>query len=425
MNSTNISNSEKMGIDSADIPLSEIDVSPHHLFESGQVLPLFERLRREDPVHLCTKSAYGPYWSITRYDDIMHVDTNPQVFSSAIENGGISIDDNLQRPPGGGYEFNGFIVKDPPLHAQYRKAVQPIVSNDSLQSLKALIQQRTSKVLDTLPFNEEFDWVKMVSIELTTMMMATLFDIPLEDRHMLAGWSDATGALEGAEGFVSHEHRVSQLMECLDYFTRLLNQRKNSPPQFDLVSMLAHDPVTRNLKPMDYLGQILLLLVGSNDTTRNSMSGSVNCINLFPDEFGKLKNNQDLIDNMVNEVIRWQTPICHQRRTAMVDTRIRDKILHKGDKVVMWYYSGNRDEDVFPNGNAISLDRAHSNRHLAFGFGIHRCMGLRVAELQLSILWRQILDRFDNIELVRQPKRLRSNQRNGYTEMMVRIKPKS
>jgi len=409
--------------DVAHIPLSDIDVSAHHLFESGEVLRLFERLRREDPVHYCRTSAFGPYWSITRYDDIMSVDNNHKVFSSSFEHGGIVLADDQMRPPVEGFVMSSFIGLDEPLHTPYRKAVQPIVAPQALEHFRTLVEQRTRSVLDELPVNEEFNWVDRVSIELTTQMLATLFDFPFEDRRKLKLWSDVTTTLETMDGFVSHEHRVAQLMECLEYFTRLWNERVNAPPKFDLVSMLAHAPSTRQMTPMDYLSQVLMLIVGGNDTTRNTMSASVYGMNLFPDEFRRLKADHGLIDNMVREVIRWQTPIPHQRRTALEDARIGDKIIRKGDKVAMWYYSGNRDESIFPDGDAIRVGRESVNRHLSFGFGIHRCLGMRLAELQLRVLWQEILRRYESIELVAAPKRTKSNQVNGYTDVRVRIKP--
>ena len=410
-----------LDIDPYSLPLDKIDVSLNELYEAHQVLPLFARLRREDPVHYCAESAYGPYWSLTRHEDIMAVDTNHTVFSSAFEDGGTAIDDLQAKPPVEGFTLTAFIGMNPPKHTPFRKAVQPIVSTQSLDSLKDLVRSRTCNVLDSLPRRQEFDWVERVSIELSTQMLATLFDFPFHDRAKLKLWSDATASTEGMEGFVSHEHRVQLLMECLEYFTVLWNERVNAPPKFDLISMLAHDPYTRHMTPLEYLGQVLLLIVGGNDTTRNSMSASINVMNLFPDEYRKVRDDPTLIDSMIKEVIRWQTPIVHMRRTAVADARVRDKLIRKGEKVVMWFYSGNRDETVFPDGDAIKLDRENINRHLAFGFGIHRCMGMRIAELQLRILWQEMLARFRHIHIVKAPKRTRSNQVNGYTEMIVRI----
>lgn len=410
-------------VDVSAIPLDKIDVSQHHLYETGEALALFARLRREDPVHYCASSAFGPYWSVTRHEDIMHVDTNPAIFSSSYKHGGTSIDDTLGREEG--FENKSFIMLDPPEHGLYRKAVQPIVSVKSLDNMRALIQERTCRVLDSLPANEPFNWVDRVSIELTTLMMATLFDVPIEDRHKLREWSDATGALEGSEDFVSREDRMAKLMGCLQYFMKLFQERAQLPPKFDLISMLAHDPNSRALGPVDLLGTILLLIVGANDTTRNSMSASVYCSHLFPNQFEMVKKDPQLIENMIKEIIRWQSPICHQRRTTTQDTELGGKIIKKGEKVVMWYLSGNRDETVFANPDEIDLKRDNLNRHLAFGFGIHRCMGMRVAELQLRILWQEILARYERMEVIGVPRRLRSNQMNAYTDMTVRLVPKA
>jgi len=185
--------------------------------------------------------------------------------------------------------------------------------------------------------------------------------------------------------------------------------------------MLARDTNTKDMDAMNFLGNLMLLIVGGNDTTRNSMSASINAWNKFPDEFAKLRDNPELIDNMVAEVIRWQTPLSHMRRTALEDVELGGKTIKKGDKVIMWYYSGNHDEAVFENPREIRFERENVKRHLSFGFGIHRCMGLRVAELQLRILWQQILEKFEKIELVAEPVRLKSNFVNGYTDMQVKV----
>ncbi|GLR66111.1 cytochrome P450 [Acidocella aquatica] len=405
-----------------DIPLDRLDVSQHHLFRTGEVLPLFARLRREDPVHYCAQSQNGPYWSVTKHEDIMKVDTNPKVFSSSWENGGIVLDDAQAIPPVKDFVISAFIALDEPRHGVYRRAVQPIVSADSLRSLEDLVRTRTKKVLDSLPRDQVFNWVDLVSIELTTLLLATLFDVPVEDRHLLREWSDVTATLEGMDGFIGHENRIAKLTECLHYFMKLWNDRVNAPPKFDLVSMLAHDPNTRNMTPIDYLSQILVLIVGGNDTTRNTMSATINAINLFPDEYRKVREDRKLIPAMVDEIIRWQTPIPHMRRTALEDFQLRGKLIRKGDKVAMWYYSGNRDEEVFPDGDSVNVNRPNVSRQLSFGFGIHRCMGMNIAKLQLRILWEEMLDRFEFIEMLKPPVRTMSNQINGYTEVMVRIR---
>jgi cytochrome P450 len=219
----------------------------------------------------------------------------------------------------------------------------------------------------------------------------------------------------------SEAQRRAEMNECLAVFTGLWNERVNAPPGNDLISMLAHGEATRNMDPMEFLGTLLLLIVGGNDTTRNSMTGGVLAMHRFPDEYAKLRANPALLDSMVPEIIRWQTPLAHMRRTAVADIELGGQTIRKGDKVVMWYVSGNRDAAVFERPDDFIIDRPNPRRHLSFGFGIHRCVGNRLAELQLRILWEEMLARFPLIEVVAPPRRLLSSFVNGYESMLVRI----
>ena len=404
------------------IPLDRIDVSSPALFKSDSVGAYFKRLRQEDPVHYCAESAYGPYWSITKYKDIMHVDTSHDIFSSDAGLGGIIIDDNIQK--GGdeeGLDLPNFIAMDRPRHDEQRKAVSPIVAPGNLALLEGTIRERVGKVLDGLPIGQEFDWVDRVSIEITTQMLATLFDFPFEERRKLTRWSDVTTAAPGDGVVDSWAQRKDELMECAQYFQTLWNERVNRDPGNDLISMLAHSPATRNMTPEEYLGNVLLLIVGGNDTTRNSMTGGVFALHQNPDEMAKLKANPSLIASMVPEIIRWQTPLAHMRRTAKEDSMVGGKTIRKGDKVVMWYFSGNRDDEVIDRPDAFIIDRPNPRQHLSFGFGIHRCVGNRLAEMQLRILWEEILQRFERIEVIGEPERVSSNFVRGYSKMTVRV----
>jgi len=399
-----------------DIPLDKIDVSQPALFQQNAFWPYFERLRREDPVHYCAESFYGPYWSVTKYNDIMAVDTNHQVFSSEASLGGITIRD--QQPD---FRLPMFIAMDPPKHDKQRKVVSPIVAPENLERLEGTIRERAARMLDELPRGETFDWVDRVSIELTTQMLATLFDFPFEERRKLTRWSDVATAIPGHGVVETDEQRRQELRECGAYFTQLWNERVNSEPKGDLISMMAHSDATRNMEPMEFLGNIVLLIVGGNDTTRNSITGGVVALNENPDEYQKLRDNPALIPNMVSEIIRWQTPLAHMRRTALADSELHGKKIKKGDKVVMWYVSGNRDEEVIDNPNAFIIDRPQARRHLSFGFGIHRCVGNRLAEMQLRIVWEEILKRFQFVEVMGEPERIYSSFIKGYANLPVRI----
>jgi cytochrome P450 len=402
--------------DAYSIPLDQLDPSKPILFQTDTMWPYFERLRKEDPIHYTAESDFGPYWSITKYKDIMAVDTNHTVFSSDAHLGGITLQNQMAD-----FILPMFIAMDPPKHDDQRKAVAPIVAPDNLARLESTIRSRAGKILDELPRGETFNWVEKVSIELTTQMLATLFDFPWEDRRKLTWWSDVATVGVNAGLVKDDEERKDEMRQCLAYFTELWNQRVNAPPRPDLVSMLAHNEATRDMGPMEYLGNLILLIVGGNDTTRNSISGGLYALNKFPAQYQKLRENPALIESMVPEIIRWQTPLAHMRRTALVDYEMGGKTIKKGDKVAMWYVSGNRDEEAIEQPNEFIIDRARPRQHLSFGFGIHRCVGNRLAEMQLRIVWEEILKRFPKIEVVDEPKRVPSSFVKGYETLMVRI----
>ena len=381
----------------ADTPLEDINPVWNRLFSENRMLEYFERLRREDPVHFNETEVAGRYWSLTRYEEIKAVDTDHKNFSSAH---GITIGFPIDQPlPEGALDISLFIAMDQPKHDVQRKTVSPVVSTRNLAAMEALIRERTREVLDSLPEGETFNWVDLVSIELTTRMLATLFDFPYEERSKLTRWSDVATAVPGGGVIDTEEQRREELIECLVYFTQIWEERKKNPTG-DFVSMLAHGEDTKDMEPLEFLGNLILLIVGGNDTTRNSMSGGVLALNQFPGEFEKLKNDHSLIPNMVAEIIRWQTPLAYMRRTANNDCVIGDKNIKAGDQLLMWYVSGNRDESVFERGEDLIIDRENARNHLSFGFGIHRCMGNRLAEMQLRVLWEEILERFEKIEVV-------------------------
>ncbi|MDB5522089.1 MAG: cytochrome, partial [Tardiphaga sp.] len=389
------------------LPLDEFNPGDPALFRDDTHWPYFERLRAEEPVHYCRDSQFGPYWSITKYNDIMSVETNHAAFSSAAGLGGITI-----RDAGVDYRRPSFIAMDPPTHSAQRKTVAPMFTPTHMDALSDSIRARAGQVLDSLPRNETFDWVDRVSVELTTQMLAALFDFPWDERRKLTHWSDVATTIP-----LSPEHetkRQQELVECGDYFAKLFRERQNQPPKSDLLSMMAHSEATRDLDGANFLGNIILLIVGGNDTTRNSMSGGLYALNKFPAEYDKLRANHKLIDSMVPEIIRWQTPLAHMRRTATTDIEIGGKQIKKGDKVIMWYVSGNRDAEIIDRPDDFIIDRAKPRSLLSFGFGIHRCVGIRLAELQLKIVWEEIMKRFDRIEVVGEPTRPYSSFVKGY-----------
>jgi len=412
-------------VDPYSLPLDKIDPAHPSLFEADRMMPHFQRLRTEDPVHLTPDSMFGPYWSVTRYKDIMFVDSHHELFSSDIENGGIRLGGrprNQDEPRNEMFHLPMFIMEDPPKHDDQRKVVAPMFTPKHLQELSALIRERAGNILDGLPRNEEFNWVRRVSVELTGQMLATLFDVPQEDRHKLIYWSDTVENLGNPDFFETAEQGFQELWKCFEYFDAVWKERvARKEPGNDLISMLAHGDSTRDMPPNEFLGNMLLLIVGGNDTTRNSISGGVLALNRHPGEYEKLMKDHSLVPKMVPEIIRYQSPVAHMARTAMADVELGGKTIRKWDKVVMWYISGNRDDTEIEQPDTFIIDRDNPRKHLSFGFGIHRCVGNRLAEMQLNILWEEILKRFDTIEVVGDPVYLRSSFIHGIRELPVRI----
>jgi cytochrome P450 len=402
----------------AALPLEQLNPADPQFFVDDTIGYVFDRLRREDPVHRSHSPipGIGTYWSVTRYQDIMHIESSHGVFSSEE---GITL---MDFPPGDEQKLPMFIAMDPPKHDEQRKAVNPIVVPANLNNWRTLIRERTAEVLDRLPRNETFNWVEKVSVELTTYMLATLFEFPLEDRHLLAHWSDmATANKLTNPDAPEPEVRMAELRKMLEDFSRLWNERISAPPRTDLISMLAHGAATRNMGAAEFMGNLALLIVGGNDTTRNSMTGGLLALHEHPQEMAKLRANPALVESLVPEIIRWQTPLAYMRRTARADTELGGKRVRKGDKLAMWYLSGNRDESAIPEPDRFIIDRERPRQHLSFGYGIHRCVGNRLAELQLKILWGELLARPGVLEVMGKPTRVRSSFVRGFSHLPVRI----
>lgn len=397
-------------------PLATLDVSRPERFQAETHWPFFARLRRDDPVHFCRDSPYGPYWSITRYDDIVSVEARPAQFSS---DGNVIIGD--VRP-----EFDttrAFVTSDPPVHTRERRAVAPAVSRDRVARLEEQTRAQTAALLDRLPRQEPFNWVERVSNELTSQMIAGLFDIPFEQRHQLAYWAAVVLSSPDAGALISSWSERDAIIG--DYRSALLEMwaaRARESSGQDVISTLTRNPDTASLvdDPARLIG-LVTLMASANEAARGALSACVVAFSRFPGEWEKLRADRSLVANAAAEVVRWQTPISHMRRTATQDVELGGRSIGKGDRVVMWYCSANRDETHFADGDRVRIDRTNARGHLAFGAGIHRCLGSHVAEMQLRVLLEEMLARWTRIDVVAAPRRTLSNFSAAYEEVVVSL----
>jgi cytochrome P450 len=397
-------------------PIAAVDPSDAAIYASDSWRPLFARLRDEAPVKHTADSPFGPYWSVMRHADIQAVEARPDVFSSDIKYGGITIFDQL-----GEDNWPQFIAADRPGHTEQRRVVAPAFGPSEMAAMAAQIKARTAELLDTLPVGEEFDWVEKVSIELTTGMLAILFDFPWEDRRLLTLWSDWAGDIQAALDPELRKIGIQHSKDMLAYFDRLFAERKAQPPRADLISMMMHSESMSDMPEAERIGNLHLLIVGGNDTTRNTMSGMVHCFHQYPGEWAKLVADPSLVASAVPEIIRWQTPLSHMRRTCVADTEVGGETIRKGEKVVVWYISGNRDETIFEDAERLDISRTNARRHLAFGFGVHRCVGARLAELQIQILIDAMLARRMTVAVTGTPEHVAQCFVHGYRSLPVTI----
>ena len=395
-----------------------LDVSRPELYRDDVWQAPFRELRATSPVHRVEHSDFGPYWSVSTYKPIITVESLPDLYSS--QAGGSTIADFIEDNPTD-VRMPMFIAMDRPKHTGQRRTVAPAFTPSEMVRMSDNIRTRTSEILDSLDWNTPFDWVDTVSVELTTQMLAILFDFPWEERRKLTFWSDWAGDIELAKNDELRLERLKHMYECGAYFQNLWNAKVGKDPTPDLISMMIHSDAMAEMDQMEFLGNLILLIVGGNDTTRNTMSAVAYGLDQFPDQRAKLEADPSLIHNAVQEVIRWQTPLAHMRRTATADTELEGQQIKAGDKLALWYLSANRDESVFENADQIIVDRANARRHLAFGHGIHRCVGARLAELQVSVLLEEMAKRRMRVNVLGEPERVAACFVHGYRKLPVEI----
>jgi len=307
------------------------DFQPHAVehFTSDTLWPWFERLRAEDPVHYTARSEYGPYWSITRFDDIVACEGDVARLSSSSKQGGITLFEPPDDPEQRSETRASFISLDPPRHDTQRRAAAPMFSTPSLAELEPLIRSRAAEILDELPIGETFDFVDRVAVELTSQMLATLFDFPFEHRRRLPQFSDYLLSPRAEEA--ESRRQQSEMFITMNMFIPLWNARRGAQRRDDLISLLANDPATDGGdNPQNYMSNIILLIVAGSDTTRHSITGGLLALHQHPGEYAKLRANPALLESAVPEIIRWQSPVAYMRRTALTDLEIGGKTIRKG-----------------------------------------------------------------------------------------------
>ncbi len=404
--------------------VNPLDLSRAELWRNDVWQEPMRQLRAESPIYYCEDSKFGPYWSVTTYKPIQHIEALPKIFSSSWEYGGITVaGDGIDHLQEGDVPMPMFIAMDPPQHTAQRRTVAPAFGPSEIERMRADTQARTAALIDTLPVGKPFDWVEKVSIELTTDMLAILFDFPWEDRHNLTRWSDALGDIESFSTVEERHARLAVAFEMGGAFKQLWDRKAQNPGKHDLISIMLQSDAMKHMSENEFMGNLILLIVGGNDTTRNSMSAYAYGLHCFPEERAKLEANHDpdLAVNAMHEIIRWQTPLAHMRRTATEGTELFGHQIKKRDKLALWYASANRDEEIFPDGDRIIVDRENARRHLAFGYGIHRCVGARVAELQLTTLISEMQKRRLRVNVIGEPERVNACFVHGYRHLQVEL----
>jgi cholest-4-en-3-one 26-monooxygenase len=411
-----------------DIDLSHINLWDKDRFVEGVPHEWFTELRREAPVFWHEgdpsfdgpQGGAGPFWCVTGYEDVVTVNRDNATFSSAEKLVFMwdPDEENLE------HQQLLMINMDPPLHTRYRRLINKGFTPRMVSELESTMRKRTIDIIDRVADRSECDFVVDIASELPLQVIADLMGVPQDDRHKLFDWSNRMIGAEDPEYAITEEITQQASMELYAYANALAAQKRVDPKD-DLISVLTHAEVDGEMLSEIELDLFFLLLtVAGNETTRNLISHGMVALLEHPDELAKVRANRALLPGAVEEMLRWASPVMHFRRTATRDVELGGQQIKAGDKVVIWYISANHDEQAFKDPFTFDVSRS-PNEHVAFGGGgPHFCLGANLARMEIQVMFDELLNRFDDIEMTAPPARLRSNFINGLKHVPLKFTTK-
>jgi len=394
--------------------LSDIDLTDASVWERGAPHDWLDRLRSESPVHWHEESDGVGFWALSRHADVRQVSVSPGTFSSYV-GGPLRID-----PPEGGLDQVRMIIigMDPPEHQQFRNIVSRAFTPKMIGQLEGALRAETKRVVGALRDRDHCEFVTEVASPIPMWSISELMGVPEADRHRLYELSHALIDDQDPEVSPSPETSMEGSVEIYGYATAMA-ERERAQPTDSLTSRLLNAEVDgRKLTDLEYTLFFMFLIVAGNETTRTASSQGLIALVEHPDELQRLYDDPGLIPSAVEEILRWEPPIHHFRRTATADVELGGQPIAEGDKVLMWYPASNRDPAVFDEPHQFRIDRS-PNPHQAFGFGEHFCLGANLARLSLRLLLEELVATITDIEIVAPPRRLHSNLINGVKELQI------
>jgi cytochrome P450 len=409
------------------LTLDTIDIVGNDTFaEHGYPHEAWALLRREAPVFWYERPGVVPFWAVTKHEDIVRVSRQPKLFQNAPRLAAFPEFEAEGEPDEGDFARH-LLNMDPPEHGRYRRLVSSYFTPRALQRLTASVGEISREILDRFACDggeRESDFVTEVAARLPLAVLADMLGVPRDDWELLFEWTNETiGATdpEYQKGTTAEETAERSRIALFEYFVKLAEARRARPAE-DLVSVLANAELDGGpIPPFELLSYFFLLVVAGNETTRNGISGGLLALLEHPEELERLRSEATLLDPAVEEILRWTTPVIQFARTALEDAEVRGQKIRAGESLILFYPSANRDEDVFDEPFRFRIDR-NPNPHLAFGIGEHRCLGANLARLELQVIFRQLIDRFEHVELAGTVERLRSSFVGGIKHIPIRYR---